>query len=201
MGVQRPYEEEGESSWYGGNGDGFAGKPTASGEIFNPSELTCAHRTLPLGSIIEVENLASGKKVILKVNDRGPFARGRILDVSRRAAKDLGFVTQGTARVRIQSVDAQGRPAPIDPEIDQRDPYTIQVAALSDPTNIERLTRELELAFGPVTLQEASTLDGRSVKRIRAGSYLTLAEAQVAAERIQKQLRDRGVDPFITRRK
>lgn len=201
MGSQRPYEEEGESSWYGGNGDGFAGKPTASGELFNPSELTCAHRTLPLGTIIEVENLASGKKVVLKVNDRGPFARGRMLDVSRRAAKDLGFVTQGMARVRIQSVDAQGRPAPIDPEIDQRDPYTVQVAALSDPTNIERLTRELEIAFGPVTLQEAATLDGRSVKRIRAGSYTKLADAQLAVERIQKQLKDRGVDPFITRRR
>lgn len=200
-GSNRPYEEEGESSWYGGNGDGFAGKPTASGELFRPSELTCAHRTLPLGSTIEVENLLTGKRVLLRVNDRGPFARGRILDVSRRAAKELGFLGQGTARVHILSVDSQGRPVPLDPELDQRDPYTVQVAALSDPTNIDRLTRELEIAFGPVTFQDAATLDGRSVKRIRAGIYTKLAEAQLAAERIQKQLKDRGVDPFVTRRR
>lgn len=200
-GSNRPFEEEGESSWYGGNGDGFAGKPTASGEIFNPSDLTCAHRTLPLGSSIEVENLLTGKRVVLKVNDRGPFARGRILDVSKRAAKELGFIGQGTARVHLLTVDAKGQPAPLDPELDLRDPYTIQVAALSDPANIDRLTRELETAFGPVTLQEAVTLDGRSVKRVRAGAYTRLADAQLAAERIQRQLKGRGVDPFITRRR
>lgn len=200
-GTNRPFEEEGESSWYGGNGDGFAGKPTASGELFRPSALTCAHRTLPLGSTIEVENLLTGKRVLLRVNDRGPFARGRILDVSRKAAKELGFLGQGTARVHILSVDSQGRPAALDPDLDQRDPYTVQVAALSDPTNIDRLTRELEIAFGPVTFQDAATLDGRSVKRIRAGTYTKLAEAQLAAERIQKQLKDRGVDPFVTRRR
>lgn len=197
----RPFEEEGESSWYGGDGDGFAGKPTASGEIFDPSALTCAHRTLPLGSSIEVENIQTGKRVLLRVNDRGPFARGRVLDVSRRAAKDLGFLGQGTARIRLRSVDAQGRPAPLDPDLDLGDPYTVQVASLSDPANIDRLTRELEEAFGPVTLQEAVTLDGRSVKRVRAGSYTRLSEAQQAAERIQKRFRDRGIDPFITRRR
>ena len=197
----RPFEEEGQSSWYGGDGDGFAGKPTASGEIFDPSALTCAHRTLPLGSSIEVENLSTGKRVLLRVNDRGPFARGRVLDVSRRAAKDLGFLGQGTARIRLRTVDASGRPAPLDQNLDQQDPYTVQVAALSDPANIDRLTRELEEAFGPVTLQEAITVDGRSVKRVRAGSYTRLSEAQQAAERIQKRFRDRGIDPFITRRR
>lgn len=199
--ADRPFEEEGESSWYGGNGDGFAGKPTASGEIFDPGALTCAHRTLPLGSSIEVENLSNGKRLILRVNDRGPFARGRVLDVSQRAAKDLGFLGQGIARIRLRTVDLNGQPAPLDQDLDQRDPYTIQVAALSDPANIDRLTRELEEAFGPVTLQEAITVNGHSVKRVRAGSYTRLSEAQQAAERIQKRFRDRGIDPFITRRR
>ena len=199
--TDRPFEEEGQSSWYGGNGDGFAGKPTANGEIFDPNALTCAHRTLPLGSSIEVENLSTGKRLLLRVNDRGPFARGRILDVSMRAAKDLGFLAQGVARIRLRTVDASGRPAPLDQDLDLKDPYTVQVAALSDPANIDRLTRELEEAFGPVTLQEALTVEGRSVKRIRAGSYTRLSEAQQAAERIQKRFRDRGIDPFITRRR
>lgn len=199
--TEAPFEERGESSWYGGNGDGFAGKPTASGEPFDPGALTCAHRTLPLGSSVEVENLATGKKLLLRVNDRGPFARGRILDVSRRAAKELGFLGQGTADVRIRSVDADGRLAPLDPDLDQRDPYTVQVAALADPANIQRLTRELEDTFGPVSLQEALTFDGRSVKRLRVGSYHRLADAQHAADQIQKRLKDRGVEPFITRKR
>ena len=116
------FAEEGEASWYGGNGDGFAGRPTASGEIFDPSKLTCAHRTLPLGSFVEVENLDNGRKAVLKVNDRGPFARGRVLDASRGGAKELGFLAQGTARIRLRSIDKEGRPAPLDPGYDRQDP-------------------------------------------------------------------------------
>lgn len=195
-----PYEEQGRSSWYGG-GDGFAGKPTASGEPFDPAQPTCAHRTLPLGTRIEVENLANGRKVLLRVNDRGPFARGRILDVSRRAAQDLGFLGQGTAEVRLRTVDAQGRPAALDPDLDARNPYTIQVAALSDPANIARLSRELETAFGPVSLQEVPLPGGRAVQRVRVGSYPRLSQAQRALEDLQVRFRDRGLDPFITRKR
>lgn len=193
-----PYEERGQSSWYGG-GDGFAGKPTASGETFDPAQLTCAHRTLPLGTRIEVEHLGNGRKVVLRVNDRGPFARGRILDVSRRAAQDLGFLGQGTAEVRLRTVDTQGRPAPVDPDLEARTPYTIQVAALSDPANIARLTRDLEAAVGPVSLQAVPSAHGRAVQRVRVGSYPRLSQAQRALEEIQKRFRDRGLDPFITR--
>ncbi|MDP2875719.1 MAG: septal ring lytic transglycosylase RlpA family protein, partial [Holophaga sp.] len=65
--------ELGEASWYGSEEDGFEGKPTANGELFDPNQMTCAHRTLPLGSFVEVENLTNGRKVLLRVNDRGPF--------------------------------------------------------------------------------------------------------------------------------
>jgi len=195
------YFELGEASWYGGDGDGFEGKPTANGEAFDPSRLTCAHRTLPLGSYVEVENLDNGKKATFRVNDRGPFVRGRVLDVSRQGAKDLGFLGHGVARVKLRAVQADGRPAMIDPSIDQEDPFTIQVAALTEPTNIERLSRELEEAFGSVTLQDARTSGGRSVKRVRVGSYSSLEDAQKASEEIAKRFGDRGVEPFITRRR
>lgn len=93
------YEESGIASWYG---EDFHGKSTANGEVFNLNELTAAHRTLPMPSIVQVTNLDNGRVLQLRVNDRGPFARGRILDVSRRAAQLLGFENGGTAKVRVK---------------------------------------------------------------------------------------------------
>ena len=195
------YVEEGTASWYGGNGDGFAGRPTASGEIFDPEQYTCAHRTLPLGSFVEVENVENRKRTVLRVNDRGPFIKGRMLDLSKRGAEELGILSQGTARVRIRSVDAMGLPAPLDPSADRLDPFVVQVAALTDPKNIDTLTRELENTFGVVSLQNATTRGGVAVKRVRVGSYTTRQDAEQAAEQIAKLLKDRGVEPFITRQR
>jgi len=193
--------EEGLASWYGGNDDGFAGKSTANGEIFDPGQYTCAHRTLPLGSFVEVENLENRKRAVLRVNDRGPFVKGRILDLSRQGAQDLGFVGQGTTRVRLRSVDAMGLPIPLDPSTDRTDPYVVQVAALSNPKSIEALTRELSNTFGTVSLQSVTTREGLAVKRVRVGSYTSRREAEQAVEQLAKILKDRGVDPFITRQR
>ena len=88
----------GEASWYG---PGFEGKKTASGEIFDDSKLTAAHKTIPLGSKAKVTNLTNGKTVEVKINDRGPFIDGRMVDLSRAAAKALGMIDRGTARVQI----------------------------------------------------------------------------------------------------
>lgn len=195
------YLETGSASWYGGGGDGFAGRPTANGETFDPSELTCAHRTLPFGTLVEVENLDNGRRLVLRVNDRGPFVRGRILDVSRQGAERLGMMGPGTARIRLRSVDAQGRPAPLESDREARNPFTLQVAALSDPENLKRLTRDLEARVGPVTLQDACTREGKAVKRVRVGSYDTFEGALLAAENVARIFKDRGVDPFITRQR
>ena len=195
------YVEEGMASWYGGNGDGFSGRPTANGEIFDPGKRTCAHRTLPLGSLIEVKNLENGKREIFRVNDRGPFAKGRVLDLSRQGAQDLGFLDQGVTRVRIRTVNFQGAPAALDPNFDRTDPFVVQVAALSDPENLTALQDELENTFGPVTTQDAVTRGGLSVKRVRVGNYTNRRDAEKAAEQIAKLLKDRGVEPFITRRR
>ncbi len=197
----QPYIEEGMASWYGGNDDGFAGRPTASGEIFDPEQYTCAHRTLPLGSFVEVENLDNHKRTVLRVNDRGPFIKNRILDLSKRGAQELGFLGQGTSRIRLRSVDAMGLPTTLDLGTNQADPYVVQVASLSDPKNIELLTKELENTFGVVTLQSAVTRRGLSVKRVRVGSYTTRQDAEQAAEEIAKLMKDRGVEPFITRQR
>jgi len=93
------YDETGIASWYGAD---FHGKNTANGEVFDFNELTGAHRTLPMPSVVQVTNLDNGRSIKLRVNDRGPYARGRIIDVSRRAAQLLGFEVSGTAKVRVK---------------------------------------------------------------------------------------------------
>ncbi len=93
------FEEVGTASWYGAD---FHGKKTANGEIYDLSTMTAAHRTLPLPSMVKITNLRNGRSVIARVNDRGPFAKNRVIDVSQKAAEELGFKNQGTAQVRVQ---------------------------------------------------------------------------------------------------
>ncbi len=89
----------GHASYYG---DEFAGQQTANGETFNPSALTAAHKTLPFGSKVKVTNTANGKSVVVRVNDRGPYVAGRLIDLSHAAAKKIGMVDSGTANVRLE---------------------------------------------------------------------------------------------------
>jgi len=93
---------EGFASYYGSE---FQGRRTASGERFDHGELTAAHRTLPFGTRVRVTNLKNSRSVVVVINDRGPFRRGRILDVSRRAASELGFLRAGVARVRLRLLE------------------------------------------------------------------------------------------------
>jgi len=102
--VQPDYDETGIASWYGRE---FHGKSTANGETYDMNALTAAHKTLPLPSRVRVTNLENGRSIVLRVNDRGPFAHGRIIDVSRRGAQLLGFDRAGTAKVRVTLVDGR----------------------------------------------------------------------------------------------
>jgi len=95
------YFQEGVASFYG---EAHSGRPTASGALFDPSRFTAAHRTLPFGTRVRVINLDNGRRTVVTVNDRGPFRKGRVIDVSTRAARALGFVKAGTARVRIEVI-------------------------------------------------------------------------------------------------
>ncbi len=95
---------KGISSFYGLN-DGFHGKLTANGEVFDMNAMTAAHKTLPLGSLVRVTNLENDKSVTVRINDRGPYVQGRILDCSYGVARDLGFVKKGTASVRIDVIE------------------------------------------------------------------------------------------------
>lgn len=100
------YSEVGTASWYG---EDFNGKPTANGERYNMNTLTAAHRTLPLPSIVRVTNLQNGRSIILRVNDRGPYVKDRIIDLSKRGAQLLGYMGQGTTRVKVEVLPKESK--------------------------------------------------------------------------------------------
>lgn len=128
------YDKIGRASWYGPN---FHGRLTANGEVYDQNHLSAAHPTLPLPSYVRVTNLDNGRSVVVRVNDRGPFAHGREIDLSSRTADVLDFKNQGTAKVRVQYV---GR-API-----QGDDTRFLMASINTPTEMER-NRGTRLAF------------------------------------------------------
>lgn len=150
--VDPGWTETGVASWYG---PGFHGRPTASGETFDMEAMTAAHPSLPLGTRIEVTVLATGRRTELRVNDRGPFVDDRMLDVSRAAARRLGFLEEGTARVRIRVLDP---PA---------DCFEVQVGSFSDRENARELRRRLRDRGEPVRLEEGPD----DFLRVVAGPY------------------------------
>lgn len=133
------YAETGIASWYGSD---FHGKYTANGELYDMNDLTAAHRTLPMPSLVRVTNLDNGRSIVIRVNDRGPFARGRIIDVSRRSAQLLGFEKIGTAKVRVEIMADESRqlaalarrtPGPDDEKVAAVPAGQVSVQALAPP--------------------------------------------------------------------
>lgn len=126
------YDETGIASWYGPQ---FHGQKTANGEVFDMNQLSAAHTTLPMPSFVRVTNLDNGRSMILRINDRGPFASGRIIDLSRRAAQLLGYEAQGTARVRIQVLADESR------AVAMRLKGGTQIAQADSPIVVSKLPR------------------------------------------------------------
>ena len=133
--------EEGLASWYGGK---FQGRLTSSGEVFDTNLLTAAHKTLPFGTMVRVTNLANGLSAVVRINDRGPFVEGRIIDLSRAAAEQIDMVGTGTARV---SVEVLSFPS---------DRFAIQVGAYMLERNAESVRRHLEEAGFLVSLERTA---------------------------------------------
>jgi rare lipoprotein A len=171
------------ASWYGGD-DGFEGKATASGEIYDSSLLTAAHRELPLGTMVEVTNLDNGKSVRVRINDRGPFAKGRILDLSQEAARRLDLIAPGTGRVRITVVSMGPSPTPVPPQI----PWIVQLGSFADPDHAERLAERLR-ASG----REASLEPYNGLQRVQVGPFATREDA----ERELRQLEAAGFEGIV----
>jgi rare lipoprotein A len=134
--------QEGLASWYGGK---FQGRLTSSGDVFDTNGKTAAHRTLPFGAIVKVVNLENGKSTIVEINDRGPFVEGRIIDLSRAAAEEIGMVAQGVANVSLEVIDfTVGRAL-----------YAIQVGSYALEWNANKALQRLEDAGFPAFLEKA----------------------------------------------
>lgn len=142
------YDEVGYSSWYG---DKYSGKPTASGEKFDPSKLTAAHPSLPMGTILRVKNLENAKEITVRVNDRGPFAKGRILDVTEKAADILGFKDAGMAKVGLKVMQRGEQPSVKDADLENlENPSLEDESVLLDNSNKKPAPQRLvPLKLGP----------------------------------------------------
>ena len=176
--------QTGLASWYG---EEFANLPTASGEIFRPENVSAAHRTLPLGSVVEVTNERNGRKLRVRVNDRGPFVAGRIVDLSKGAAAELGSVVDGVVPVtlRVVSVGA-GRDATAS---DGGRGWVVQAGAFGSEGNARRLRDRLASRYPNPFLEGFQGLT-----RVKLGPYKTRPEADAAKD----SLRDMGLEGIVT---
>lgn len=181
------YDVVGVASWYGHD---FDGKLTASGDVYDMYGMTAAHKTLPLGTIVRVTNLANGRSVKLLVNDRGPFVDGRVIDLSLGAAKALGSEDTGLAKVRITAVSTTlNRPAYAakDSSAAPIRLYQVRVGAFSDQDNALRTHRELLAAgFDSAAINKVHR-SGRVLHVVQAGSYRDRTAAEQALRQLRKQ--------------
>ena len=172
------FRQRGIASWYGKD---FHGKKTSNGEIYDMYAMTAAHKTLPLGTYVRVHNLANNRKLEVRINDRGPFVRGRIIDLSYTAAKDIGIVGPGTARVEVVAL---GTPATTgggsSPSYVPGDYYsgnfTYQVGAFANRENAERQKRDLEKKYKNAHITVFDRGD-QIFYRVRVGKFSTLKDA------------------------
>lgn len=176
------YRETGIASWYGKE---LHGKQTANGEVFDMYGLSAAHRTLPLGTFVRVTNLDNFNSITVRINDRGPFFKSRFLDLSYGAAKELGFVSQGTARVKIETIEAVRDPAQ----------YTVQAAVFTEEENARMLKERLNTRFGMVSIVPFETNIARFY-RVQVGTYASEDRAEQAARKLTLE----GLEPVVVRK-
>jgi rare lipoprotein A len=205
------YKERGSASWYGKK---FHGQRTSIGEVYDMYGMTAAHPTLPIPSYARVTNVATGKSVVVRVNDRGPFLHGRIMDLSYVAAWKLGYINQGSAEVEVESIAvAPGAPvtAPVAPPVVRVEPLLpapaapvetgassgkvfLQLGAFRSPQGAEsflsRMRAELGEGSKALMLHEKEGLT-----RVHLGPYASADEARAAAGRLSSTL---GFKPFVS---
>jgi rare lipoprotein A len=171
------FRQRGIASWYG---EDFHGKKTSSGEAYDMYALTAAHKTLPLGTYVRVHNLENNRQVDLRINDRGPFVKSRIIDLSYAAAKKIGIVETGTASVEVVAL---ATPAVTDGGTPRYEPvdlyagnFTFQVGAFVNRENAERLAARLDQKYKNAHIKVFDRGD-QIFYRVRVGSFSTLEQA------------------------
>ena len=179
------FVERGMASWYG---PGFHGNKTANGERYDMYKLTAAHRTLPLGSVAVVHSLTSGRHVTVRINDRGPFAKERILDLSLAGAQALGMVGNGTDPIELRVVGYDSRP-------EGMGVLRVQVGAFADLENARALLAQVQRGFHDGRIIQVDLPEGRRY-RVQIGRFLTEPEAQMAVVRLDRSF---NVQSFVVR--
>jgi len=170
------YVEDGLASWYG---HPYHGRPTANGETYDMNQMTAAHRTLAFNSWVKVTNLENNRTTRVRINDRGPFIEGRIIDLSRVAADEIAMLGPGTAMVRVEVVEGPpGSPPPAR--------YGVQVGAFKVVGNANRLRDKLAEDYKDVEVVPYDAPDGLYY-RVRVGRVPTLEEAQDIARKLRRE--------------
>lgn len=173
------------ASWYG---PGFHGKATASGAVYNQNEFTAAHQTLPLSTRVMVTNMETGSATEVIITDRGPFAKGRIIDLSYAAAQALNMVGPGTALVRVDVLDS---PIPIQTVRASLD-YTLQLGSFAQLENARQLRDRVARSFSDVTIAPLQSKDA-TYYRVSLGTFSSRADAEERA----RQLTEAGYSVII----
>jgi rare lipoprotein A len=195
------FVQYGKASWYGKK---FHGRPTASGERFNMYKRSAAHKTLPMGTHVLVLNLSNKKSSVVRINDRGPFVKGRIIDLSYAAAKEIGIVGPGVVRVKIVALgkevgklQSEHGPRPMVELADlERGEFTIQVGAFEDRENALTVADRLKVIFDYVHIAIYMDKDKKTIYKVQVSRSKTLTQAG----KIEKKLEDMGfTKAFIVR--
>jgi rare lipoprotein A len=184
------YVEEGLASWYGSD---FHGKPTACGEPFDMHAMTAAHKTLPLGTHVKVTHTESRSSIIVRVNDRGPFVAGRIIDLSSRASQALGIKGKGLAHVRIEAVEVASEQRVGQDTYWKVEPmpslryglFAIQIGSFREPTNAYRLKQSMIARYDRIQILPFE-LEGDIFYRVQIGSYQDLLLARQEMYRLRR---------------
>ena len=178
-----PFRQTGVGSWYGRR---YHGAPTSSGEPYDMYAMTAAHPTLPIPSYARVTNLANGRSVVVRINDRGPFHSDRIVDLSYTAAWKLGYAESGSARVEVETV-LPGKAEPVQEAKAEAQGVFLQLGAFSARESAENFRVRVYRDLAWLT-QAIQVVDGGAVFRLHLGPYRSQEEARSIADRIQSEL-------------
>lgn len=183
------YSESGIASWYG---PGFHGKRTSNGEVYDMHAMTAAHKTLPMNTMLLVKNLQNGRQTVVRINDRGPFVRGRIVDLSFQAAKAIGLVKNGTAKVEVVALGEDvGKKTTDQPTLAYRDlsigEFYVQIGAFTKQINAVKLQKRFTDA-GHIAIIQQGIESGAPFYRVQVYTGKTLQKAQ----RAEKDLLESG---------
>jgi rare lipoprotein A len=176
------FSEEGKASWYGKE---FHGRPTSSGEIYDMYGRTAAHKTLPFGTYVSVRNLANGKTAVVRINDRGPFVKGRIIDLTYSSAQQIGLVGPGVADVEIKALARHvgtekspgGKRVVVETQDFKKGTFTIQVGAFIEKANALNLMKRLKVIFDYVNIEIYVDEKRRTLHRVHVSKSTSLQDA------------------------